>query len=515
MVKKRSTTTESAFTQVVPVVTCSDHEQVETLMKALGTVRSATYNKLGSLLGWSLDWKFAAPYIRPICPPSSVGLDKSRKVWEWSVNDCMKAISAQQAAAKVFLTRKIYQRYPRTDVEKERHKWLGAKPSKAKKAQGLLRFPVTEVESKRDQLLRLLNTDPTADNWLHRQFRAQYLPGHTFVGNQIVYQGAGYWCKRLTRNTVELKVSGINARGEKISLKLKCRHVVSGQIRLIKNNEGKLEVHCLRKRLVKATAKNFDKEIGVDKGYTEGFYTSEGKAIAAGCGKILTEKTRRITQTNRNRYRLRCHASSLGESQSAKRIVQNNLGYKVKSRKLNKEKATIKNLIRKDLRLSIATPTRIFAEDLCSPIKSKHQAKQINRKLNQWMKGELQDSLEVIAKETGSTVITVNPAYTSQVDSQTGTLLGQRNGDRFIRFTGVVLQADENAALNILHRGSDTEVTRWMKYVKVRQVLIQRTVRYLASIGTSVIDALNKGWLSSKFRTEALECEAQLSPQGV
>ncbi|MEQ9551386.1 MAG: hypothetical protein RIM23_17470, partial [Coleofasciculus sp. G3-WIS-01] len=47
-----------------------------------------------------------------------------------------------------------------------------------------------------------------------------------------------------------------------------------------------------------------DQEIGIDKGYTEAFYTSNGDSIADGVGHLMTEKTKRITRTNRNRYRL-------------------------------------------------------------------------------------------------------------------------------------------------------------------------------------------------------------------
>jgi IS605 OrfB family transposase len=196
-------------------------------------------------------------------------------------------------------------------------------------------------------------------------------------------------------------------------------------------------------------------------------------------------------------------------------ILAHNLGYKVKSRRLKREKATIQNFIRKDLRRVITSPTVIFAEDLTQPIQGKLAAKGINRKLNQWMKGELQASLEKISKETGSTLSVVNPAYTSQMCSLSRTLLGSRNGDRFTCYTGVVIQADENAALNILHRGSDGEVTRWMKYAEVRKVLIKRTVRYLASIGKTVTEALDLGWLISKFKVEALSFEAEISPTGV
>ncbi len=125
------------------------------------------------------------------------------------------------------------------------------------------------------------------------------------------------------------------------------------------------------------------------------------------------------------------------------------------------------------------------------------------------MKGELQASLEEIGKLTGSTVKTVNAAYTSQVDYQTGTLLGCRVGNRFTRYTGEVLQSDYNAANVILDRGTDEEIHRYMKYREVRQVLLHRTVRYLHSIGYSVELALKNGWLSTKFKSDALTVESE------
>ncbi len=510
---KETFTTELAYTQPIPVVFCSDLPRVEKLMNSLGTVRAVTYNKLGSLAYWGQSWMGAAKLVRPICSPDSVGLDKARKLWEWAVNDTAKAISAQQEAGKVFLVREIWRKCPITCTERNRNAWMGKKPSKAKRIEGKEKFPPEPAELERERLIHLLWNNPTADNWLHRKFRDQYQRGHTYQRNQIVYQGASYTAKRLTRNTVELSLNSDDRR-VKIAVKLKCRHIPSGQIRLIKNEFGSLEIHCVRRRTLTKPESKPTKSIGLDKGYTEGFYTSEGVAIAEGLGKLLTAKSDRQVRENKNRYRLFQHAEKKG-GKTASKIHQFNLTSNKKRRRLAASKATIKNLIRKDLRSNITSPVRIFAEDLSSPIKGKKQAKRINRKLNQWMKAELQDSLEVIAKETGSTITVVNPAYTSQVDSQTGTLLGQRKGDCFTRYTGDVLQADKNAALNICRRGSDTEITRWMKYDKVRSILVERTVRYLGSIGTTVAEALDLDWLSSKFKAEAIVCEARLSPHGV
>lgn len=370
--RKKQQKTEEVYTQVIPVVSCSDEVQVNQIMHLCGIARALTYNKLGSLRGWGLDWRKADPIVRTQLQPAAIGLPV--KLWEWSVNDTMKAILAQQEAAKVFIVRAIYRR--------------------------------TKDKDERTKLLDLMHNDPISNPWLHRVFRNQYQRGHTFVRNQIVYQGGGYTCKRLTRNTIRLEVQGLK-KSKRITLKLKCRHVISGQIRLICNEDGQLEIHCIRKRALILPVGKVDQEIGIDKGYTEAFYTSNGDSIASGLGHLMTEKTKRITRTNRNRYRLRSHAAN--NPKKAATILENNLGYKVKSRKLRKEKATIQNFIRKDLRRVITSPTRIFAEDLTSPIRGKQQAKQINRKLNQWMKGELQASIEKISLETGSTLSVVQP----------------------------------------------------------------------------------------------------------
>lgn len=237
----------------------------------------------------------------------------------------------------------------------------------------------------------MLDVDPTGDNWLHRQYRKYYIPGHTYKRNQVVYQGQGYTCTRINRHSVKLEVYGLNAR-ERIVLVCRSRQIIRGQIRLIRNEQNQLEIHSTRQRSYNSTATEPTETIGVDKGYTEGFYTSRGEKIADGIGKLMTAKTLRITQTNKNRYRIRSYALSLENTEISKRILQNNLGYKVKSKKLKKEKATIQNFIRRDLRRVIKKPLIIFAEDLTSPIKAKNNSKATNRKLNQWMKGELQVS---------------------------------------------------------------------------------------------------------------------------
>ncbi|EGJ34226.1 transposase [Moorena producens 3L] len=122
----------------------------------------------------------------------------------------------------------------------------------------------------------------------------------------------------------------------------------------------------------------------------------------------------------------------------------------------------------------------------------------MSRKLNSWMKGAIRDSLQKWANWTGSVVSEIQPSYTSQIDSVTGTLLGVRKGDSFIRFNGVVLQADHNAALNILARGTDKEISRFMTRVEVQAVLLRRTARFLEDMDLSLANAVELGWLDPK-----------------
>ena len=477
MPKSKAQTTSTFHTQIMPVLHCSNEGEVDFLMDKLGTVRAVTYNQLGSLKGWGLHWQKADKLIRKIIKPEDLKIPA--KLFEWSVNDCMKAINAQQEAAKVFLIKEIYRKF--------------------------------KSEGERKEIINLLHNSPTSNPWLHRHFRKQYIRGHTYQHNQIVYQKAGYTATKISRYRVKLEIQGIQ-RGKRMTLIIKSNRLPTGQIRLIRL-EGCLEIHTGFKKPV-IEGKKPQVTLGLDKGYTEGFYLYTGEVIAEGLGKKLTAKTERINKENKNRNRLRSYAKGLKDKSKRDKIFKHNLTSKKQSRKLARDKAEIQNLIRSGLRKTIQEPTIIYAEDLTSPIKTKHQSKRINRRLNSWIKGELQDSLEAIGKETGSTVKTVNPAYTSQMDCLTGTLLGCRNGDCFIRYTGEVLQSDYNAAKNILCRGTDEEISRFMKAYDVLVVLLHRTVRYLAENGYSVKQAIDNGWLQPKFQAGAEAIQSIYPPKG-
>jgi len=108
---------------------------------------------------------------------------------------------------------------------------------------------------------------------------------------------------------------------------------------------------------------------------------------------------------------------------------------------------------------------------------SKFFGKNINRRLSAWTKGVIAEALDCVSRRRGSTVVLINPAYTSQIDSRTGCRLGTRQEDQFHCFDGVVLQADQNAARNVLARLSDPDIERFTPFKRVKAILQARTER--------------------------------------
>jgi len=470
---KKVGVTKKISTQVVPVIGMTEAVRTELLstMKKLGIVRSESYNKLGSINYWGLDWKKSYREVRTFRTPESLGLPS--KLMEWAVSDVAKVITAQQAACTDAVVKKISKKFPGKDNEKKRKKLC-------------------------QQLKTLAFLESSL---LHRLVRKEYQRGHSWVKNQIVYQQGGYKCKRLSRNTYQLELAGLTRR-KRNKIVVKSNRKVKGQIRLIYTQLSRqFEIHFLVDHGIVETPSR-GRQVGIDKGYTEAFYDSEGQAHGKGLGQLATKKSDRICAKNRKRGKLWALHRKLEKIDPAKsaRILENNLTRKAENRRYRQDQSELTKIIGAASKsLFNGEALKVFAEDLTKPIRNKRQSKAVSRKLNSWMKGVMRDSLQKWANWTGSVVTEVQPSYTSQVDSRNGTLLGRRTGDNFTGWDGVVLQADHNAAKNILARGTDKEITRFMTRAEVQAVLLRRTARYLEDIlGLDLLDAIAVDYLDSK-----------------
>ncbi|KHG43160.1 addiction module component, partial [Aphanizomenon flos-aquae 2012/KM1/D3] len=122
---------------------------------------------------------------------------------------------------------------------------------------------------------------------------------------------------------------------------------------------------------------------------------------------------------------------------------------------------------------------KVAFEDLTEQIKGKKpMRKRMKRNVSSWCKGIVADALKQVSTRVGCTVVSVNCAYTSQLDSRFSTLTGSRNGDKFTGHDGVVMHSDTNAADNVLARMSDVEITRYMKHSDVKIILLERTQKF-------------------------------------
>jgi transposase len=123
----------------------------------------------------------------------------------------------------------------------------------------------------------------------------------------------------------------------------------------------------------------------------------------------------------------------------------------------------------------------VASEELTSVIASKQQWKRFNRRMSAWAKGVLAEALDSVCEQRNAKHVLVNGAYTSQTDSTNGLLEGKREGDKLYRANGDgVLQADHNAALNVLARLDDSEISRFTPYKEVRRILLARSPAQLS-----------------------------------
>ena len=109
--------------------------------------------------------------------------------------------------------------------------------------------------------------------------------------------------------------------------------------------------------------------------------------------------------------------------------------------------------------------TKKFVEEhpncdiVCENLKNvKHKSsfyKSINNKLQYWSYRQVIDKLESLSESEGFTLIKVDPSYTSQTCSKCGAVIkANRDGEHYHCSCGLDIDADTNAAINILRRGA-------------------------------------------------------------
>jgi hypothetical protein len=413
--------------------------------RRLGRVRSLVWQRYGSVGGAGVSSRQIRD--RWMADGTAAMFGVLANPWKETVRDAADNIHACREAAKVQVRRAICRRT--TDL----------------------------VE--RQRLYGLLRADRWAeDPYLSRQMRKHWRRGHNHVANQIVVRSDRY--RTFTRSAggdVWLAVPGLERR-QTVRIPLNTTVAPAGTLRLILR-DGRVEVHYQvdAATLPSAQQPRGTETVGIDRGYREVCTDSAGRRYGTRLGGLLTAESDRLRVKNARRAKLRSiaeKAAKAGDLAKADRIRRCNLGRAKYRRQQARARQAIWAETYTAINELVSNSKVIAAEDLTRPIAGRSRGRAWNRRLAAWTKGVTAQALRDVSDRRGSAVVVVNAAYTSQTDSRNGTF-GRRCGRKFHCYDGVVLDAEHNAAVNVLHRMSDPDITVWTPYDRVRQIIAART----------------------------------------
>ena len=378
------------------------YKQLEEQAKQLGQIRSEIWHGYGSIKGVSIK---SDRKIRDLWLKEKRKFKVSANAWKETLRDSFGDIKANQESAKEKVRKVLYK--------------------------------AISADDKRIGFYNKLKSDAwMSENYLRRLMRQYWKHGRNHTENQIVVRSDNYKTFQLGGHAW-VKIPGLQ-KGKRIAIPLNTTVEPSGTLRLILK-EGEIEIHYTVD--VVETVNCGKATIGIDKGYTEVFVDSDGEHYGDGLGKILTNHSDKLKKKYQARNKLRAIANK--KYHKKQNIIKNNLGRKKLNRLHRKVQSQIKDTIYQATHKLVDKASVIAAEDLTSPIASSKFGKNVTRRLSAWTKGVIATALDTVSRRRGSSVILVNSAYTSQMDSRYGLLLGERKGDSFYCFDGVVLQADE------------------------------------------------------------------------
>jgi len=364
------------------------YEQLEAQAKQLGNIRTNVWHDFGSINGVSIksDRKIRDQWLK-----DKRQFKVSANAWKETLRDSFGDIKAYREAAKEKVRKVIYR-------------------------QNL-------SENEKIGFYKLLSSSLwTTDNYLRRLMRKHWKHGRNHTNNQIVVRSDNYTTFQLG-GRAWIKIPSLQ-KGKRIPIPLNTNVEPSGTLRLILN-DGIVEVHYTVD--IPETKNCGSRAVGIDKGYTEVFVDSDGIEYGKGLGKILTKKSDQLKEKYQKRNKLKAIANK--KPHKKQNIIQNNLGRKKLNRQDRKTKSQVQDIIYKATHQLVDKAEVIAAEDLTSPISSKKFGKNVTRRLSAWTKGVIATALDTVSRRRGSSVILVNSAYTSQMDSRYGILSGKRSGD--------------------------------------------------------------------------------------
>lgn len=385
-------------------------EELDTIASRLGSMRSDLWNEFGSLKAWGISEYEIDKTLRPYNSSYNI----PAKLWETTLYDVIGDIHTCQASCIEKVLNALGLRYEKATARKS-------------VAQHVLESREWLNHSKLRQLVR---------KFWHR--------GHTHVNNQIVVKE--YNCQTDSNGVVWIQFSGLK-KGKILRIPTTLTTEITGQFRLIKRS-GKWYIHY-GTDMITAPKRNEGIDIGVDRGYSEVYATSSNdgaRFIGSDFGSRQTNEVDYRHEKGKRRHKIRAiaaKAKAQGNHTKALRIKNHNLGRIKWNSRESSFKGRIKTLVfTATVELMHNAIKSVAFEDLTEQFTSKaKRSKRTKRNLSSWCKGIVADALSQVSSRVGCTIVSVSAAYTSQLDSRYGVLLGIRSGDKFTCFDGVVMQS--------------------------------------------------------------------------
>lgn len=424
-------------------------DALEEQARRLGRVRRLVWNRYGSITGVGvIDRAIRDQWL---ADGTAEQFGVLANAWKETLRDTLADIKANREAAKVPARRAVARR----DV----------------------------CEAERKRLYTALKRDTwTRDNYLSRLMRQHWQRGRSRTANQIIVRSDQYttWAHPDSGN-VWLSVPGMERRS-RVRIPLNTTVAPLGTLRLILRS-GRVEVHY---QIDASTMPSSQRpcghsDVGVDKGYTEALVDSSGNHHGNGLGELLRSASDDRKRTGQRRGKLRALAEkelAKGNQGKHDRIVPHNLGTAKRRRRAHRLNQQVRTLCFTAAHQVFDHANHVVAEDLTQPFAARGaRGPNANRRLNQWTKGVLAEALSHVSERRSSALSLVNAAYTAQVAPCCG-CLGNRAGDRLhCTRCGDVWQADQAAAITILHRYGDPDISLHTPHQRVKQIVQDRARR--------------------------------------
>ncbi|MCE7009457.1 transposase [Kibdelosporangium philippinense] len=418
--------------------------------RRLGRVRSEVWQRYGSVSGARLSDR----QIRDmwLAEGTAARFGVLANAWKETLRDAVADIAANRSAAK----------------------------AEVRKVVNGLAIDVAE----RKRLFVMLKSDTwTDDPMLSRHMRKHWRRGRNRTHDQIVVRSDQYRTFTLADGgDVWLAVPGL-VRRQMVRIPLNTAVAPTGTLRLILRHH-RVEVHYqIDASTLKSSARPAgSREIGIDKGYSEVLTDSDGVHHGTELGALLSAESDH--RRNKCLYRAKIRsvaekAIAAGDRGKAERIARNNLGTAKRHRRSSRWQQTVRTATFRAVHAVVDKASMIAAEDLTKTFTgdSRRRGPNVNRRMAAWTKGITAEALANVSERRGSVLTLVNAAYTSQV-GPCCRALGRRSGDRLhCTRCGVVWHADHAAAINVLHRVGDPDITLHTSHQRGKRIVQERADR--------------------------------------